>query len=126
MASPERLNVLISRARNGLILVGNSSTFEESKMGGKLWSRFFDLLRKGGHFYGGFAIKCERHPNWSRLMKRPDDFDTSPGCTERWYVSSPLFAPSVYVLTLYTQWDVTQLWRSSVHSQMPCGSQSTR
>ena len=50
MDSFERLNVLISRARNGLVLVGNSSTFEGSKKGGKLWSRFFDLLREGGHF----------------------------------------------------------------------------
>ena len=33
MSSPERLNVLISWARNGLILVGNWSTFERSRKG---------------------------------------------------------------------------------------------
>lgn len=87
MDSPERLNVLISRARNGLILVGNSSTFERSKKGGELWSRFFDLLRKGRHFHRGFPVKCQRHPNSTRLMEQPDDFDISPtgGCTEPWY-----------------------------------------
>ncbi|KAL4063833.1 P-loop containing nucleoside triphosphate hydrolase protein [Scleroderma citrinum] len=94
MHSPERLNVLISRARNGLILIGNSSTFERSKKGGTLWSRFFDLLRKGGHFYKGFPVKCEKHPNWmGRVMEKFDDFDISPtgGCTEPWYVSYPSF-----------------------------------
>ena len=109
MDSPERLNVLISRARNGLILVGNSSTFEQSRKGGELWSRFFDLLRKGGHFYRGFPVKCQRHPNWTRLMEQPDDFDISPagGCTEPWYASDSLFAPSFYILTSYTQRDLT-------------------
>ena len=34
-----------------------------------------------------------RHPTWTRLMERPDDFDTSPGCTERWYASSPFSTP---------------------------------
>ncbi|KAL4068441.1 P-loop containing nucleoside triphosphate hydrolase protein [Scleroderma yunnanense] len=85
MDSPERLNVLISRARNGLILIGNSSTFERSKKGGKLWTDFLELLRKGGNVYRGFPIKCERHPNWTYEIDHPDNFDAySPdgGCTE--------------------------------------------
>lgn len=87
MSSPERLNVLISRARNGLILVGNSSTFERSRKGGQLWSQFFDLLRSGGYIYKGLPIKCQRHPSCIREIGRPEDFDEhSPdgGCTEPW------------------------------------------
>ena len=87
MDSPERLNVLISRARNGLILIGNSTTFERSKKGGKLWTDFLELLRKGGYVYSGFPIKCERHPNWTHEIDQPDGFDAySPdgGCTEPW------------------------------------------
>ena len=62
MSSPERLNVLISRARNGLILVGNSSTFERSRKGGQLWSQFFDLLRSGGYIYKGLPISARGIP----------------------------------------------------------------
>ncbi|KAI6120180.1 P-loop containing nucleoside triphosphate hydrolase protein [Pisolithus croceorrhizus] len=67
MDSPERLNVLISRARNGLILIGNAATFECSKKGGKLWTDFLDLMRKGGYVFGGFPVngtmlKCNVHP----------------------------------------------------------------
>ncbi|KAL4063837.1 P-loop containing nucleoside triphosphate hydrolase protein [Scleroderma citrinum] len=87
MSSPERLNVLISRARNGLILIGNSSTFEFSRKGGRLWTQFFDLLRSGGYMYKGLPITCQRHPSVTREIGRPEDFDVySPdgGCTESW------------------------------------------
>ncbi|KAI6121074.1 hypothetical protein F5141DRAFT_1200869 [Pisolithus sp. B1] len=85
MDSPERLNVLISRARNGLILIGNSATFERSKKGGKLWTDFLDLMRKGGYVFGGFPVKCEKHPDKRRVMEQPEDFDAyapDGGCTE--------------------------------------------
>ncbi|KAG6328788.1 hypothetical protein ID866_10301, partial [Astraeus odoratus] len=85
MDSPERLNVLISRARNGLILIGNSSTFENSKKGGKLWTDFLTLVRNGGYMFKGFPVRCERHPNWTMEIDKPEDFDThSPdgGCSE--------------------------------------------
>ncbi|KAF8842005.1 P-loop containing nucleoside triphosphate hydrolase protein [Paxillus ammoniavirescens] len=85
MNSPERLNVLLSRARNGLILIGNSNTFQRSKTGGDLWRKFFGLLEDGGHMYDGFPIKCEQHPAKTALMRVPADFDeVSPdgGCTE--------------------------------------------
>ncbi|KIK92929.1 hypothetical protein PAXRUDRAFT_546697 [Paxillus rubicundulus Ve08.2h10] len=83
MNSPERVNVLLSRARNGLILIGNSNTFQRSKTGGDLWRKLFGLLRDGGHLYDGFPIKCERHPMTTASMKTPNDFnDVSPdgGC----------------------------------------------
>ncbi|KAL4079909.1 P-loop containing nucleoside triphosphate hydrolase protein [Scleroderma yunnanense] len=58
MSSPERLNVLISWARNGLILIGNSHTFEQSKKGGELWSKFLNLVKSGG--YIGTRIGSEK------------------------------------------------------------------
>lgn len=87
MNSAERLNVLISRARNGLILIGNSETFKSSKSGGELWRKFFGLLQNGGHIYDGFPAKCERHPTTTSLIKSPAEFDTltpDGGCTEDW------------------------------------------
>ena len=84
MSSPERLNVLLSRARNALVLIGNAKTFEQSRRGKDLWNRFFDLLRDGLHVYDGFPVKCERHPDRRMLIRCPNDFDECPdgGCSE--------------------------------------------
>jgi hypothetical protein len=87
MDSPERLNVLLSRARDGLILIGNSPTFLHSKKGGALWGRFFTLLEKGQYVYQGFPVKCERHPEHAVLLKCASDFDNlcpDGGCTKPW------------------------------------------
>ena len=37
MSSPERLNVLLSRARTGLIIIGDSETFLKSRGGKEIW-----------------------------------------------------------------------------------------
>jgi len=87
MDAPERLNVLLSRARDGLILIGNSDTFLHSKKGGALWKRFFTLLNDAQYGYNGFPVKCERHPERIVLLKRASDFDDlcpDGGCTEPW------------------------------------------
>ncbi|KAF8553242.1 P-loop containing nucleoside triphosphate hydrolase protein [Imleria badia] len=87
MDSPERLNVLLSRARDGLILIGNSQTFLNSKKGGALWRQFFTLLDNAQYVYQGFPVKCERHPTRVVLLKRPSDFDyfcPDGGCTQPW------------------------------------------
>ncbi|KND87588.1 NFX1-type zinc finger-containing protein 1 [Tolypocladium ophioglossoides CBS 100239] len=85
MAAPERLNVLITRARNCLILIGNMETFMASKKGESTWRPFFELLKETGHLYDGLPIKCERHPDRKALLKEPIDFDTAcpdGGCSE--------------------------------------------
>ncbi|KAF8550862.1 hypothetical protein OG21DRAFT_1478368 [Imleria badia] len=87
MDSPERLNVLLSRARDGLILIGNSQTFLQSRKGGGLWRRFFTLLEKGQYVFQGFPVKCQRHPDRAVLLQRASDFDEhcpGGGCTEVW------------------------------------------
>ncbi|OAX80316.1 hypothetical protein ACJ72_05356 [Emergomyces africanus] len=84
LSSPERLNVLISRARDALIILGNAGTFVESRKGGELWTRFTDLLKAASHIYSGFPTKCERHPQRKALLSCPQDFDYWPdgGCME--------------------------------------------
>ncbi|KAF4611044.1 hypothetical protein D9613_006821 [Agrocybe pediades] len=84
MASPERLNVLLSRARNGLIMVGNGNTFKNARKGKELWRQLFGLLHDGNHMYQGLPIRCENHPNTKALLTQVADFDEiSPdgGCT---------------------------------------------
>ncbi|KAF7863083.1 hypothetical protein EAF04_007166 [Stromatinia cepivora] len=85
MSQPQRLNVLVSRARNALIMIGNSDTFINSRKGNLLWKSFFDLLSTAGHVYPGFPIKCENHPNRMATLSSPEDFEEhcpDGGCKE--------------------------------------------
>ncbi|KAK8075970.1 AAA family [Apiospora phragmitis] len=74
MSSPARLNVLISRARNCLIMIGNIDTFTKSKKGASLWTKFFELLKKNHDLYDGIPVKCEQHPETKALLSHPADF----------------------------------------------------
>ncbi|KAF7316838.1 hypothetical protein HMN09_00417100 [Mycena chlorophos] len=85
MFAPERLNVLLSRPRNAHIMIGNPDTFIKSRKGHELWSRFFDMMKAGGHIYNGLPVKCERHPHRTAILAKPDEFATEcpdGGCTE--------------------------------------------
>ncbi|KAF8159698.1 P-loop containing nucleoside triphosphate hydrolase protein [Crassisporium funariophilum] len=77
MFSPERLNVLLSRARNALIMIGNAETFKGARKGKELWNKLFDLLGHGGHVYDGFPIVCERHPDKTAVIRDPKDFEAT-------------------------------------------------
>lgn len=74
MAAPERLNVLLSRARDGLIIIGNATTFRSSRKGSQVWNPFIELLSQGGYIYDGLPVKCERHPQKVALLTSPEDF----------------------------------------------------
>lgn len=100
MSSPERLNVLLSRARMGLIIIGNSETFLKSRSGGELWSKFFDMIKRFGYFYKGLPVQCERHNDVKNYLNTPEAFKSlcpDGGCSEPWFVS---LAPSVAMLIL--------------------------
>jgi hypothetical protein len=86
MASPQRLNVLLSRARNALIIIGNVDTFLNNRKGRLIWKPLLEQLRQDGHIYHGFPVKCENHPDKNKVLSVPDDFDTycpDGGCPER-------------------------------------------
>jgi hypothetical protein len=83
----ERLVVLLSRARNGMILFGNMETFMKSKKGGQMWTQYFDALKKNDSLFDGVPVHCERHPETTMLLKTPEDFDAKcpdGGCAELW------------------------------------------
>ncbi|RDW66353.1 hypothetical protein BP6252_09988 [Coleophoma cylindrospora] len=85
MAAPERLNVLLSRARNALIMVGDSETFINARKGKELWHKLFDMLKEGDHVYEGFPVRCEKHHTRKAILSRPDDFEIhcpDGGCRE--------------------------------------------
>lgn len=87
MAAPERVNVLLSRARDILIIVGNSETFLSSRKGHQCWSPLFDQLKSNGHIYDGLPVRCEQHPQVTRVIGTPLGFDQEcpdGGCAAPW------------------------------------------
>ncbi|KAJ5272282.1 hypothetical protein N7478_007407 [Penicillium angulare] len=75
MSAPERLNVLLSRARNILIMVGNSETFVSSRKGQKSWGPLINQLKSSNHLYDGLPVKCEQHADKTSLLGTKEDFE---------------------------------------------------
>ena len=85
--SPERVNVLLSRARNALVIIGNSETFMGSVKGGELWRKVLGIFKKGMHIYEGLPVRCQQHPAHKAILKLPDEFDEQcpdGGCNKPW------------------------------------------
>ncbi|KAL1795343.1 hypothetical protein ACET3X_007159 [Alternaria dauci] len=85
MSSPQRVNVLLSRARNALIMIGNADTFMNSRKGKEVWVPLMDQLKRDGRVYDGFPVKCEQHPEKTALLTEKEHFDTvcpDGGCSE--------------------------------------------
>ncbi|KAK4061577.1 uncharacterized protein Triagg1_10286 [Trichoderma aggressivum f. europaeum] len=81
----ERLVVLMSRARKGIILYGNTNTFLASKKGGELWKKYFDAMKEKGFLFDGLPVHCEQHPTRLSILQKPQDFDQhcpDGGCAE--------------------------------------------
>ncbi|CAK9210253.1 unnamed protein product [Sphagnum troendelagicum] len=77
LAVPERVNVLLSRARYGMILLGNAQTLRKgsNKPGRRTWQILLEMLYKGGHVFPGLPTYCQRHPNCTALPSTPEQFD---------------------------------------------------
>ncbi|KAL5119739.1 hypothetical protein ACEQ8H_002345 [Pleosporales sp. CAS-2024a] len=75
MSAPQRVNVLLSRARNALIMIGNPDTFMRSRKGKAVWVPLMDELKNAGHVYDGFPVKCEQHPDRLALLTAKEHFD---------------------------------------------------
>ncbi|KAJ4477292.1 P-loop containing nucleoside triphosphate hydrolase protein [Lentinula aciculospora] len=85
MFASERLNVLLSRARNGIVLIGNSHTFTHSRKGHELWTKFFTFLNEYKHVYSGLPVVCQQHPHRKSTIVDEAQFDVDcpdGGCSE--------------------------------------------
>ena len=87
MAAPQRVNVLLSRARNALIIIGNAKTFMNSRKGKDVWVPLVNELKLNGHLYDGFPVKCEQHPDKMAIIRTKEEFDLicpDGGCSAPW------------------------------------------
>lgn len=80
MAAPERLNVLVSRARDALLMIGNAETFMRARKGGDEWHRLLDRLKLKGQVHDGFPVRCEKHPDHVRTLRSPDEYVPTSEC----------------------------------------------
>ncbi|KXT13193.1 hypothetical protein AC579_7905 [Pseudocercospora musae] len=113
MISPERLNVLLSRARRALIIIGNPGTFKASRKGCELWTKFFDKLAENDCILDGLPVRCEQHPDTQMLLKTPDDFDRfcpDGGCS----------APCGVTLSCGLHQCTQKCHRQADHTKMKC------
>ncbi|KAI9712971.1 MAG: hypothetical protein M1812_006718 [Candelaria pacifica] len=70
LKTSNRINVLLSRARHGMYLIGNSQTYGHVPM----WAKVVDILRRDGDIGQSLALCCPRHPDLSIEVSTPDDF----------------------------------------------------
>jgi superfamily I DNA and/or RNA helicase len=76
LSGRERVTVLLSRARDGLILLGNSDTLRnaKNKRGAALWGGVLDSLGERGLFKS-FPAVCQFHGNApSQLLDSAEAF----------------------------------------------------
>eukprot|EP00919_Chromeraceae_sp_WS-2016_P034909 GHVR01082672.1.p1 GENE.GHVR01082672.1~~GHVR01082672.1.p1 ORF type:complete len:2320 (+),score=323.74 GHVR01082672.1:1195-8154(+) len=73
----ERVTVMLSRARFGMVLIGNSETLENctDPNGRDLWKNVMKNFRDLGAVYEGVPVVCKRHPNSTKLLSSSGDFD---------------------------------------------------
>ncbi|CAG8650222.1 4167_t:CDS:2, partial [Paraglomus brasilianum] len=87
LKSENRTNVLLSRAKHGMFLLGNANLLAERAQQDKttMWPTVIDILREKGQLGNAFPLQCNRHPNTLSFVERPEQFsEFAPdgGCQE--------------------------------------------
>lgn len=70
LKTSNRINVLLSRARHGMYIIGNRETAESVPM----WKDVTSILEKEGNIGTGLELQCARHKDTPIEVKNPDDF----------------------------------------------------
>ncbi|KXH26632.1 hypothetical protein CSIM01_02933 [Colletotrichum simmondsii] len=70
LSTSNRINVLLSRAKHGMYIIGNSHTSSHVPM----WAQVTDILQNGGNFGNRLELQCPRHPQNKSFVSQPEDF----------------------------------------------------
>jgi len=70
LKTPNRINVLLSRAQHGMYIIGDASTSIHVPM----WSDVMGILDAGGNIGSKLEIQCPRHPDTVFEVRKPEDF----------------------------------------------------
>ncbi|RUS32759.1 P-loop containing nucleoside triphosphate hydrolase protein [Jimgerdemannia flammicorona] len=72
LKSPNRTNVLLSRAQHGMFLLGNANLLARNEAG--IWPKIIDQLRETDCVGPGFPILCQKHPDTQNIIDTPEMF----------------------------------------------------
>ncbi|KAF2647305.1 P-loop containing nucleoside triphosphate hydrolase protein [Lophiostoma macrostomum CBS 122681] len=70
LKTSNRINVLLSRAKYGMYIIGNSATSAHVPM----WAKVVTLLNEKDNIGSKLALRCERHQDTLIEVSTPDDF----------------------------------------------------
>jgi hypothetical protein len=84
LREPERVNVMLSRAKHCEIIIGNSGTLQQARpaqtelSGGPLWTTICRHLQSsqfsGGGIFTGLPVQCQSHPDQQKWLTTPGGF----------------------------------------------------
>ena len=81
LKTDNRVNVLLSRAKHGMYIIGDSETARQ----GPMWGRVIGMLEEKEIIGPALALQCPRHPDTPIYVWKMEDFTRlSPegGCSE--------------------------------------------
>lgn len=70
LSTSNRINVLLSRARHGMYIIGNAHTASSVAM----WDEVITKLRQKGNFGKELELQCSRHPSNKEMVSHPEHF----------------------------------------------------
>ncbi|OAG40421.1 hypothetical protein AYO21_05321 [Fonsecaea monophora] len=70
LRTSNRVNVLLSRAKHGMYIIGDSRTSGHVPM----WASVIDMLHSDDNFGESLPLQCPRHPQATFSVSKPDDF----------------------------------------------------
>ncbi|KAG5958470.1 hypothetical protein E4U58_005363 [Claviceps cyperi] len=70
LSTSNRVNVLLSRAKHGMYIIGNSDTYKSVPM----WNKILKQLGSQENIGPKLSLQCPRHPETQILVSQPDDF----------------------------------------------------
>lgn len=71
LKTDNRTNVLLSRAKHGMYLLGNANLMIK---GSDMWSKVIRILSSRGQVGSGFPIQCDHHPENKNDVSYPERF----------------------------------------------------
>jgi hypothetical protein len=85
LKEPQRVNVLLSRARHGMYLIGNSRTLLQTPSGRKTWEPLIQMLQESNQLRTGLPTVCQLHSEDDPIeLRLPKEFRLqrpNGGCT---------------------------------------------
>ncbi|KAL6887873.1 hypothetical protein GGI43DRAFT_417260 [Trichoderma evansii] len=70
LSTSNRINVLLSRAKHGMYIIGNSSTYSNVPM----WEEVINMLSASSRIGKSIDLQCPRHPDTPIQVSKPDHF----------------------------------------------------